>query len=245
MEMEIAVITDIHGNSSALNAGLSDIVKRSEVNDNYCCGDMISIGNETIQVVEKLRSRKDVSFVLGNHDEAILKILNGREPGSQGEVRAHHYWIARNMKSEFGTFLSKIPKKTQCKINNKRFLFVHYHLDEYDRFLSIDTSPSAIKLDNLYKSEDVDIVCFGHHHILHHFKGEHKIYLNPGSLGCNSKPVATYAIVRVKDDGCIDCSIKEVSYDNKEFLLGYFRYNVPAKESILQGFYGSQHKKLF
>src|SRR5699024_11929285 len=103
----------------------------------------------------------------------------------------------------------------------------------------------AIYIYKLYKIKVVVNVCFAHHHNLHHFKREHKIYLNPGSLGCNSKPVATYAIVRVKDDGCIDCSIKEVSYDNKEFLLGYFRYNVPAKESILQGFYGSQHKKLF
>src|SRR5699024_11626230 len=90
MEMEIAVITDIHGNSSALNAVLSDIDKRSQVNHIYCLGDMISIGHETNQVLEKLHSRKDVSFVLGNHDEAILKILNGREPGGQGERSEEH-----------------------------------------------------------------------------------------------------------------------------------------------------------
>src|SRR5699024_11671100 len=98
---------------------------------------------------------------------------------------------------------------------------------------------------NFHNSKFFDIVCYGPHRNLHHVKGENRIYLNLGSLGCNSNPVATYAIVRVKDDGCIYCSIKEVSYDNKEFLLGYFRYIVPAKESILQGFYGSQHKKLF
>ena len=53
---------------------------------------------------------------------------------------------------------------------------------------SIDTNPSATKLEDLYKNEDADIVCFGHHHVLLHFKGKHRIYFNPGALGCNSKP---------------------------------------------------------
>lgn len=66
--------------------------------------DLIAIGHETNQVLEELRSRKDVSYVLGNHDEAILNILNGEEPGSQGEERDHHYWIAKNMNREFITF---------------------------------------------------------------------------------------------------------------------------------------------
>lgn len=240
MQRKIAVITDIHGNNSALNAVLSDIRRIGQVDHIYCLGDLIAIGHETNQVLEEIYLRKDISCVLGNHDEAIINILNGQEPGSHGEEREHHYWIAKNMSKKFVPFLNEIPKKLECIINSKRFLFLHYHMNDDNRLLSIDINPTFEKLDDLYKAENVDIVCFGHHHVLHHFKGKDRIYLNPGALGCNSKPVATYATVSVKDDGCVDCNVKEVAYDNKDFLLNYHRYDVPAKNTLLRIFHGNQ-----
>lgn len=241
MQRKIAVITDIHGNSSALKAVLSDIERDSQIDHIFCLGDLIAIGHETNQVLERLYLRKDISYVLGNHDEAIINILNGKEPGSDGEEREHHYWIARDMNQKFFSFLSDIPKRLECVINNKKILFLHYHMNNSNQFLSIDTNPSALKLDDLYKTVDADIVCFGHHHVLHHFKGKHRVYLNPGALGCNSRPVATYAIISIKDDGCVDCNVKEVAYDNKKFLLNYHRYNVPAKNTLLRIFHDNQY----
>jgi hypothetical protein len=41
-------------------------------------------------VLELLFSRQDVSYVLGNHDEAILMIIEGKEPTGIGEEREHH-----------------------------------------------------------------------------------------------------------------------------------------------------------
>ncbi|MFF3100194.1 metallophosphoesterase family protein [Viridibacillus arvi] len=244
MVKNIAVITDIHGNFSALKAVLSDIERESKVEHIYCLGDLIAIGHETNQVLEELRSRKDVSYVLGNHDEAILNILNGEEPGSQGEERDHHYWIAKNMNREFITFLSEMPKRLECMIYGKKILFLHYHLNECNQFLSIDTNPSVTKLDDLYKNEDVDIICFGHHHVLHYFKENNRIYLNPGALGCNSRPIATYATISIKDDGCVNCNVKEVGYNNQEFLDNYFRYDVPAKNTLLRIFHGNQDRNI-
>lgn len=243
MGEKVAVITDIHGNSSALKAVLSDIEKEIQVNQIYCLGDLIAIGHETNQVLEEIYLRKNISYVLGNHDEAIINILNGEEPGSQGEEREHHYWIAKNMNKKFIPFLKGIPKKIECVINNKKFLFLHYHMNKDNQFLSIDMNPSAEKLDNLYKTQDVDIVCFGHHHVLHHFKGD-KIYLNPGALGCNFRAVATYGIVNINDDGSVDCKVKEVIYNNERFLLNYHKYNVPAKNTLLRVFYGNQDLKI-
>ncbi|MFE6167988.1 metallophosphoesterase family protein [Viridibacillus arvi] len=205
---------------------------------------MIAIGHETNQVLEELSSRKDVSYVLGNHDEAILNILNGEEPGSQGEERDHHYWIAKNMNREFITFLSEMPKRLEGMINGKKILFLHYHLNECNQFLCIDTNPSVTKLDDLYKNEDADIICFGHHHVLHYFKGNNRIYLNPGALGCNSRPIATYATISIEDDGCVNCNVKEVGYNNQEFLVNYFRYDVPAKNTLLRIFHGNQDRNI-
>lgn len=244
MSNNIAVITDIHGNNSALKAVLREIDEQRNIEHIYCLGDLIAIGHETNQVLGNLLSRNDISYVQGNHDESILKIFNGVEPGSHGEERDHHYWIAKNMDKDYIRFINKIPKKIKTTINGKKFLFLHYHLNGQNQFLSIDSNPSATKLDNIYVNEDVDVVCFGHHHTLHHFKGSHGIYINPGSLGCNSKPVANYVIINIKDDGCINCTFKEIQYDNQEFLLNYYKYDVPAKEALLNIFHGNQDKEL-
>ncbi|MCR8968434.1 metallophosphoesterase [Facklamia sp. 7083-14-GEN3] len=244
MSKSIAVLTDIHGNSTALNAVLKDIDKQGNIDHIYCLGDLVAIGHETNQVLEKLISRNDISYVRGNHDEYIVNIFNGVEPGSHGEEREHHYWIAKHMDEQYLSFIEKIPKRIETTINGKKFLFVHYHLNDQYQFLSIDPEPSTTKLDSLYQDEDIDMVCFGHHHVLHHFRGKHRIYINPGALGCHSKPIANYVIINIENNGCINCLFKEIPYDNHEFLLNYYKYDVPAKESLLSIFHGNQDKKL-
>lgn len=241
MHTKIAVLTDIHGNSAALKAVLSDIESDCEIEHIYCLGDLIAIGHETDEVLEQLHSRSDMTLVLGNHDEAILNILEGKEPGSQGEEKEHHYWIAKHMNPKFHPFLSNIPKSISSEVNGKKIRLVHYHLDGTDQFLPIDHNPSSIKLEELYKGDEAQIVCFGHHHNLLHFRSEKRLFLNPGALGCNQKPTAPYSTVQIKDSGSIECTFREVHYDNSNFLLNYQRFDVPARDSILKIFYGNQH----
>lgn len=190
METKLAIITDIHGNSAALRAVLDDIDRNNPVEHIYCLGDLVAIGHETNKVLELLFSRNDISYVMGNHDEAILNIMKGKEPGSVGEEKEHHQWIASQLDKKFIPALSKIPKKLYAEYNGKKLLFVHYHLNEENQFIPIDQQPTIKKLDELYKASDVDVVCFGHHHILHHFRSKERLYINPGALGCYHKPLA-------------------------------------------------------
>lgn len=75
--MKVAIITDVHGNASALKAVLRDIDQREDIDRLYCLGDMVGIGPDTNEVLELLFSRNDVSMITGNHDEAVLAIING------------------------------------------------------------------------------------------------------------------------------------------------------------------------
>lgn len=139
MQKEIAVITDIHGNSKALEAVLSDIDRNTKVEYIYCLGDLVAIGHETNEVLRQLTSRDNVAYVKGNHEEAVLNIIDGEEPGSSGEEREHHFWIADHLNKDYVSFLRNMPKKISQSINGKKFLFVHYHLlDSEERFLQIE-----------------------------------------------------------------------------------------------------------
>lgn len=240
----IAIITDIHGNYTALKTVLDDIDKSKQVHHIYCLGDLIGIGHQTNEVLELLFSREDISFVMGNHDETVLNILEGKEIDSVGEEKEHHEWIAAQLDKKFIPILKNIPEKQHIDIHGKQFLFVHYHLNQNEVFKPIDRKPTSDKLDELYGSTNDDVICFGHHHIIHHFQSENRLYVNPSALGCTTKPLAPYAIIQIGGFGQINTSFIEVPYDNKAFLQLYNQLHVPAKDTILSIFHGDQHKNL-
>lgn len=238
---KIAIIADIHGNYSALKAVLRRIDDDKEIENIYCLGDLIGIGHETNEVLELMFSRNDISFVLGNHDEAVIKLIEGMEPESKGEEKEHHKWVAERLDEKFISRLKSIPFKLNVSLNGKKLLFQHYHLNENNKFLSINKEPTVKQLDEIYRNTETDVVCFGHHHMVHHFKSKQRLYLNPSSLGCNHRPIAEYTTLFIGNSGELKVSFIEVPYDNKDFLLSFKKKKVPASDFILNFFYGNQH----
>ncbi len=94
-------------------------------------------------------------------------------------------------------------------------------------------------METLFFDIKANLICFGHHHPLHYFIGKNTTFLNPGSLGCNHKPIAPYAIVTVLNND-VDVSLKEAAYDNTAFLKSYHTLQVPEREFILKLFHGNQ-----
>jgi putative phosphoesterase len=241
MEKKYAFITDIHGNAGALKAVLKEIDQEPHIELIFCLGDLIAIGYETNEVLELLSVRKDISYCMGNHDEAILDLISGREPYSKGTERVHHEWIASHLDHKYIPFLKDLPVKIHTNLHDKKLLCLHYHLDEQGNFLKTDYEPTEKKLDEQYQGYDANIVCFGHHHVVHYFNTKERIYLNPGSLGCYYKSFAPYGIITIGDHGEVNIHFKEAAYQNREFLLGYKKLNVPDADYILKIFHGNQH----
>ena len=110
--MKIGVITDIHGNASALKAVLAELDKSSEIEHIYCLGDMIGIGPDTNEVLSILFARTDLSMITGNHDEAVLALLKGEEhPLSHIHAKEHHQWIAEKMDKGF---IPMLDNSSEC-----------------------------------------------------------------------------------------------------------------------------------
>ena len=120
---KIAVITDIHGNSPALIAVLQDITSKS-VDRIYCLGDVVGIGPDSNEVLELLLSRTDVSFVVGNHDVAVMAAFFGDDaPKGHQNERHHHQWLADRINPEYIDAMSKWPKQLSVNYFNKELLF--------------------------------------------------------------------------------------------------------------------------
>ncbi|TMV52351.1 metallophosphoesterase family protein [Paenibacillus mesophilus] len=238
--MKIAIITDVHGNYPALQTAISQIDHAGDIERIYCLGDMIGIGPDTNEVLELLTARNDVSFVTGNHELAVLHILdgNGCLEGHESAFE-HHKWIADRLDSRFLPFLRALPLQQTMRMEGVTMLLTHYHLQADGRYRMIDPDPSGEKLDSLYDAAPYKLVCFGHHHPLHHFRTNERTYLNPGALGCNDKPLTRYGIVTVVSGEAV-VEVKEVEYDNRAFLRSYYKLDVPDKEFIFKVFHGIQ-----
>lgn len=241
-----AIITDIHGNFPALKAALQAI-DQTDVNRIFCLGDMIGIGPDSNEVLDMLFSRDDISMLTGNHDEAVLALLNGENyPNSHSNVRNHHEWIASRIDASFIGKLKRLPRVIELRQGNIEVLMTHYHINQEklyehiskDPFSSI-VEPSPDNLSNLFSDRQENLICFGHHHPVHYFNHRARTYLNPGSLGCNDKPNARYALVHIAGTQS-KIELNEVSYDNTEFLKSYSKLKVPDREFILKVFHGGQ-----
>lgn len=249
MMKNIAIMTDIHGNAAALRAVLEAINKRGDIDHIVCLGDMIAIGHETNEVLELLFSRKNISFVTGNHDEAVLALAKGEaypESHNVGQLKRHHEWICNNIKPAFIEKLSNLPRYIKMTVEGVSLMFVHYHVTEEKRneHISEDpfspiVSPTKQNITELFQDYHEEIICFGHHHPVHCIQTEHKTFFNPGSLGCNDKPIAKYGIIQLYDRNH-SLFLEEVSYDWAEYMSKFETLKVPDSKAILSIFYGQK-----
>ncbi|WNQ09613.1 metallophosphoesterase family protein [Paenibacillus aurantius] len=241
-----AVITDIHGNYPALRAALQAI-DESGVDRIFCLGDMIGIGPDSNEVLHMLFARNDISMITGNHDEAVLALLNGDEyPISHLHVRSHHEWIASRLEESLIQKLNTLPRAIKFRQEALDVLMIHYHINQEkskehiskDPFSSV-VEPSLPNLVELFSDRQENLICFGHHHPSHYFANHDHTFLNPGSLGCYDKPAARFALVHIAE-GQSRIELKEVKYDNTEFLKSYSKLEVPDRDFILKIFHGNQ-----
>ncbi|MGI8968916.1 MAG: metallophosphoesterase family protein [Chloroflexota bacterium] len=113
--MRFAVIANIHGNRSALEAVLEDIESRSpNVDRVIAAGDLIGRGPEPNEVLDLLRS-KTIDSARGNYDEAVALGLDssGSDFAERAEEEADRValrWTREKLTPENLEFVTTLPR---------------------------------------------------------------------------------------------------------------------------------------
>ena len=94
---KIAIISDIHGNITALNAVLKDI-KNRKINRIFCLGDCITKCTHPDLVIDKVKEVCDI-ILMGNCDYAICK------PSSKGK----NFWTRNKIGEKRVKFMATLP----------------------------------------------------------------------------------------------------------------------------------------
>ncbi len=238
--VRIAVLTDVHGNLPALKAALVAI-QREGCDGLFHTGDVIGIGPYPAERLQTLLDFPQARLVMGNHDAWFAHGLPQPRPTwmTEDEV-AHQQWVHAQLDPALRSAVAGWPYVIEDQLSGVRVVFAHYGLDDSGRgFVSVIPHVWPEHLDAMFGRYDADLVFYGHHHPASDLQGRAR-YVNPGSLGCHSEPLAHFVI--------FDCAGSTytlhhhaVPYDDAPLFAAFEDRAVPEREFIRRIFFGKTH----
>ena len=194
--MKVGVLSDIHGNTVALDAVLSDMPPVDEL---ICAGDIVGYNPWPAECVEFIRER-EVPTVMGNHDRAAA---GHSSFGFNSMAGAGVEYARERLSDEQIEFLGTLLDSR--RVFDDRVKIVHGHPNDPNRY----TYPADFRPELL---GDEEVLVLGHTHIQGHESFEEGIVMNPGSVGQprDGDPRAAYAVLDLAE---LSVTEHRVSYD--------------------------------
>lgn len=108
--MRILIISDIHSNESAFGAVLMDV---GSFDKTICLGDIVGYGPDPEACVSLLRELPQLSCILGNHDAAVIDLINTVHfnPAAQKALEQQRGLLTRQSLD----FLRHLPQKVELE----------------------------------------------------------------------------------------------------------------------------------
>jgi putative phosphoesterase len=237
--MRIAVITDAHANLPALEAALRAI-RREGCDLIVHTGDALAIGPYPAECLDLLLGTRDIRLVMGNHESWFVDGLPEPQPAwmSDGE-REHQEWMHAQIDPQLRSVVAQWPYALECESGGVLITFVHYALAPCSRdFIPPTRHPTPSDLDRMFAHHGTALIFYGHDHSASDAEGRAR-YVNPGSLGCCSEPVARYCIADMRQ-GSYTISHHAVTYDDGALPGAFEERRVPARDFICQAFFGGR-----
>ena len=238
--MKIALISDIHGNYEALTAVFDDISEQS-ADKIYCLGDLVTIGPQPTEVIEKIDGL-GISSIMGNHDLAILDPEKAVEFQIAPPLISSLHWCRNQLSdSDFNfNFIKDFKQNVEIDANLKNKLLLFHGSPHSSTDIIMAETPKN-SLDQYFLGFDSNILIGGHTHYQLVRQYEERVIINPGSVGAsfkgevlpNSNPSissrAEYAIIEVSDNG-VSIDLRQVKYDIESYLSILRESDLPVKD---------------
>ncbi|MHB1392976.1 MAG: metallophosphoesterase family protein [Clostridia bacterium] len=217
--MRIAIISDIHGNSVALEAVIHDI-QQQKIESVIFLGDLVMLGPEPRLVINMLQELKPICWVKGNTDIWFEEMSCNWKPGTEKEIELYEYYLyARNLlnEEEIALVIDK-PYTEAIEIIDQSILCVHGSPRAVNEIM--DHRTPREHLMQMLEEVKEDIVVCGHSHVPYIEVINGKYLFNVGSVG---KPLdgdnrAAYGIVSIQSGGLPEFEIRRINYPISEAL---------------------------
>lgn len=261
----IAILSDVHGNLTALEAVISDIEKKG-IKHIYYLGDSVVKCANPDKVIDILREKCEV-MLLGNCDEIICK--PGIEPG--------RFWSRDKIGEERANFIYNLPIFHEFYLSGHLIRLFHaspFSLEHVfnpmypnldTRYAdSIITSPMDLfqNTEFLGKTKDdpiPDVIGYGHLHTPNIYRFGNKTIFNVGSVGIPVEMVnegnenetskfstmASYIILEgeldSKELSSISFNLVRIPYDIEKEIKSLKESDMPNKDVIITSLRTANH----
>ena len=255
---KIAVLSDIHGNTTALEAVLAD-AQKSEVDEYWLLGDILMPGTGRKNILQILDTLPITHRVLGNWEESLWRAchrqLDESRPSHRYLLRQCQY-IMEEISSQEIEALQNYPLQVHRQFGDLK-LGISHHLPDKNWGRELIHLGKQEDFDRLVTNPDCDIAIYGHIHqqFLRYGSGG-QLILNPGSIGqpfflsehLRKDLRAQYMILEFDEKGLKDADFRRVDYDveaelqlAKDLNLPYFQVYY---ESLVNGIHHTHNQEL-
>lgn len=180
----IAFFSDVHGNAGALRAVLADI-QASGIDCMYCLGDLVGHGPHPNEVIDLIRAA-GIPTIAGNYDDGVA--FERGECGcfyADEEARrigdASYAFTVAAVTEENKAWLRGLPRELRFEVAGVRFHLVHGSPRRINEYLLKDRDPRTY--ERLARTEEADVLVFGHTHVPWHHRHGGTLFINVGSAG--------------------------------------------------------------
>lgn len=223
MPKKIAILSDIHGNASALNAVLED-ASRQEVTDYWLLGDTFLPGPGVQEILDLLAPLPLTAHVRGNWEDRFLGSLSGEidltNPTDIYLARLSQYlnaWIPKESIHDI-----KATPLHQIQTLEGLTFSISHHLPHKNYGRDLITSADTVHFDQLFESPGSDIAIYGHIHAqVMRYSNQGQLIINPGAVGQPYFPWVTfrqdlraqYTILDLDKQGVANVDFRRVAFD--------------------------------
>ncbi len=240
---KIAIISDIHGNITALNTVLKDIRSKG-IKRIFCLGDMVVKCSAPDECVKTVLENCEV-VIKGNCEERTAEFPRIEE----------HLWNQRKLSTEQLEKIKLLPLSYDFYMSGHKIRIMHaspMSIHQKSYFFDFDNGfeermqdmfKNTKYLGNEMEEETPDVVVFGHIHRPLLIRLKDKILINPGAVSNTSDVITkkgksytfgSYLIIEgeydCKELSEISYKIVKFTYDNMKEAENIRKTDMPNKE---------------
>ncbi len=251
--MRIAILSDIHGNTIALDAVLNDIRTQGGVDAYLILGDLAAIGHDPVGALERIAALPNLQVARGNTDRYLV---TGERPAPTPEqARSDPHVLPKFVEviSSFAWTLGAVSTRGWLNWLKALPLEQRMVLPDDTRLLGVHASPgrddgrgilpsmSNAELELRMADCPAELVFVGHHHLEIDLQVKQARVINPGSVSNPLSPDlrASYCILYADKLG-YRLKHRRVDYERNAVIAELQRVQHPAAEYI-SGFMRGQH----
>ena len=235
--MRLAILSDIHGNVTALEAVLADVAARGPFDALGVAGDLCEWGPQPREALQRLRAL-GCPIVQGNTDRnvTITDVAELRALGkSEGSI-AGLAWTRAQIGAEGVAYLAALPfAHTFAGPGGHDVLMVHANPTDLDTHLDPDAPPEDVA--RLLGDTTAAVVAFGHLHIPYVRPFQGRLLVDASSVGYPRDGDHRSAYAVLEWNGAWQATIQRVPYDLEAAAAAFEASGMPRPQKRVKELY--------